>query len=160
MPFPGVGNFAYAGVLGRLSGLSFIPVWNVGLHPLRLPVVAAADTLSAPAGSPRPGYGMAVAACAFLLRYAQFLDRLLLDCVERVSLIPDPREVDFLQVDAADRVVVRRFVVESAVRQIDRRGPLRRARCSIPIGMSKLFRIWKLCNTASSPVPHAGAVAL
>ena len=47
----GVGNFAYAGVLGRLSGLSFIPVWNVGLHPLRLPVVAAADTLSAPAGS-------------------------------------------------------------------------------------------------------------
>ena len=51
MPFPGVGNFAYAGVLGRLSGLSFIPVWNAGLHPLRLPVVAAADTLSAPAGN-------------------------------------------------------------------------------------------------------------
>lgn len=96
MPFPGVGNFAYAGVLGRLSGLSFIPVWNVGLHPLRLPVVAAADTLSAPAGSILVrDTAMAVAACAFLLRYAQFLDRLLLDCVERVSLIPDPRESRF-----------------------------------------------------------------
>ena len=71
---------------------------------------------------------MAVAACAFLLRYAQFLDRLLPDGVERVGLVSYPYEIDFLQVDAADRVVVQRFVVESAVRQIDRRGPLRRAR--------------------------------
>lgn len=38
---------------------------------------------------------MAVAACAFLLRYAQFLDRLLPDGVERVGLVSYPYESIF-----------------------------------------------------------------
>lgn len=29
---------------------------------------------------------------------------------------------------------------------------------SVPIGISKLFRIWKACDTASSPVFDSGAV--